>query len=383
MDTARIYFLSASPNANVVGATASTLLECDEAQDVLPSKWDRDIAPMAASANATRVFWGTAWTSQTLLAREKRAALAAEKADGIRRVFELTADQVRQEAPAYGLFVDGEIAKHGRNNPYIRTQYFSEEIDDQSGMFSAERLGLIQGNHPPRLAPGEGSTYAFCIDVGGEEFNSLAAQGAVASADHDRSALTIYEIDLQGFTAEIGAVYRIVYRQQWQGESHAKLYQRLAALIEQWQPYRVVIDATGVGEGLASMLTNSYKTRIIPFKFSPSSKSRLGWSFISAIETGRIKDFAAPIPAQADSQSLLRAVFQEQAQRAQMEILPGPGKVCRWGVPDGARSFASGEPLHDDLLLSAALICELFEQTWGGSESAVIPSYDPLSEMEF
>ena len=72
--TSRIYFLSGAPTSNIVGATASLLLECDEAQDVSLEKWDKEINPMAASTNATRVFWGTAWTSNTLLAREKKAA---------------------------------------------------------------------------------------------------------------------------------------------------------------------------------------------------------------------------------------------------------------------------------------------------------------------
>jgi len=58
--TARIYFLSGQPSANIVGATASTLLVCDEAQDVSIRKWDKEINPMAASTNATRVFWGRA-----------------------------------------------------------------------------------------------------------------------------------------------------------------------------------------------------------------------------------------------------------------------------------------------------------------------------------
>ena len=65
---ARVLFFSAEPTANVVGATASILLECDEAQDVDPAKWQKDFMPMVASTNATRVLWGTAWTSQTLLA---------------------------------------------------------------------------------------------------------------------------------------------------------------------------------------------------------------------------------------------------------------------------------------------------------------------------
>ncbi len=45
----RIYFLSGSATSNVVGATASLLLECDEAQEVSPLKWDKEINPMAAS----------------------------------------------------------------------------------------------------------------------------------------------------------------------------------------------------------------------------------------------------------------------------------------------------------------------------------------------
>ncbi len=95
---ARIYFFSGQPRSNIVGATANVLLEVDEAQDILPAKFDKDIAPMAASTNATRVFWGTAWTSRTLLARELRAARQAEQTDGIRRVFVLTAEEARIEA---------------------------------------------------------------------------------------------------------------------------------------------------------------------------------------------------------------------------------------------------------------------------------------------
>src|SRR5581483_9542884 len=95
--SARIYFLSAMESSNVVSHTASLLLECDEAQDVAISKWDKDFDPMAASTDATKVFWGTVWTSRTLLAREMRAALRAEREDGIRRVFLVDANAVAAE----------------------------------------------------------------------------------------------------------------------------------------------------------------------------------------------------------------------------------------------------------------------------------------------
>ena len=121
---ARMVFLSGQPEANIVGATASTLLQVDEAQDVLIQKYDKEIAPMAASTNATRVFWGTAWTSRTLLSRELRAARKAQKKDGVQRVFVLTADDVSKEVPAYGDFVAAQVARLGRNHPMIKTQYF-------------------------------------------------------------------------------------------------------------------------------------------------------------------------------------------------------------------------------------------------------------------
>ncbi len=146
---ARIYFFSGEPSANVVGATANLLLECDEAQDIRIEKWDKDFAPMASSTNATRVFWGTAWTSRTLLAREFRAAQERERelaqAGAPRRLaFRITAEEVRREVPAYGTFVDEQIRRLGRNHPLVRTQYFSEEIDAESGMFPPARRALVQ-----------------------------------------------------------------------------------------------------------------------------------------------------------------------------------------------------------------------------------------------
>ena len=104
---------------------------------------------MTASTNATRVFWGTAWTSNTLLERERRIALQAQQRDGIQRLFYFTADDVRRLVPAYGLHVDRVIAEHGRNHPLVRSQYFCETIDAQSGMFTPARLALINADQIP------------------------------------------------------------------------------------------------------------------------------------------------------------------------------------------------------------------------------------------
>ncbi len=376
--TARIFFLSGAPTSNIVGATASTLLECDEAQDVLIAKWDKEIAPMAASNNATRVFWGTAWTSQTLLAREKRAAQQAQKQDGIQRLFELTADQVGREVPAYQVFVQSEITKHGRNHPFIRTQYFSEEIDNDSGFFPTARLDLLQGKHARQVNPLPNRVYAFLIDVAGQEeqsTNTLMA-GNPGSSLQDATALTILEVDLTSLAdPDLHApTYRIVNRQLWTGVRHSSLFSTLSTMAKTWQPRKIVIDATGLGEGLYSFLDKALPGLVIPFKFSLQSKSELGWSFLSIIETGRLKDWR--------ELDVERQLFLEQAKATQMEVLAGPGRLMRFFVPDGVRSLLNGEPIHDDLVMSLAMVAILDQQVWGIAESGIIPAQDPLSELK-
>jgi hypothetical protein len=61
--------------------------------------------------------------------------------------------------------------------------------------------------------------------------------------------------------------------------------------------------------------------------------------------------------------------------------MPGPQKTIRWGVPDGRRDPATGDLLHDDLLISAALCAVLDGEKWGTTESAVIPAVDPLQGL--
>lgn len=367
---ARLYFLSGAPGSNIVGATASTLLEIDEAQDISLEKFDKEINPMAASTNATRAFFGTAWTADTLLGREMRFARQQEAQDGIRRLFLVTADEVRREVPAYGRFVDAEIARLGRSHPFVRTQYFCEEITEASGMFPPERLALMQGRHPRQLSPqappinAAGEMVAFLLDVGGEESAALATAGPGAAASHDATALTIVAVQ----PSPAGNLYCVLDRRTWSGIPHTALHAQLLRLAEVWRPYRLVIDATGLGAGLAAFLRQSLGEHLIlPFVFTQKSKSDLGWQFLSIIETGRFQDYADP-------DDPLRRQFLEQACQVQAEILPGPGRVLRWGAP---------EPRHDDLVLSAALCALLESSPVGQATSAVIASPDPLQGAAF
>ncbi|HSN95335.1 MAG TPA: hypothetical protein VLR89_09790 [Anaerolineaceae bacterium] len=385
---AHLTFLSAAPESNVVGATASTLLELDEAQDISLEKYDKQIAPMAASTNATRVFWGTAWTDQTLLARELRAARAAEERDGQRRVFWISAEAVRTEVPAYGNFVDEIVARLGRSHPSVRSQYFGEEIQGAGSLFTSQRIGLMHGSHAALSAPQAGKVYAMLVDLAGEDeaLRDGPAEDGLANPGRDASAVTLIEVDTQWLADSLfhRPRYKVVCRYQWVGLRQAALFSQLLDLAEHWQAQKLIVDASGVGAGVASFLRDRLGERVLPLVFNQSLKSKLGWNFLSIIDTGRFQDyFNQASDAFYREQSALQAIFEQQLLACQYKVNIGPEKTLHWGVPEGTREAGSRQFLHDDLLISAAMTAVLDEQDWTcPAEPMLIAAPDPIREME-
>lgn len=364
----RLQFYSGEPTAKVVGATADLLLSVDEAQDVDANKFDKEFDPMTASTNATRVFWGTVWTSDTLLARQMRIAQQEQEADGIKRLFFYTADDVRKLVPSYGEKVDAVIREKGRQHPMVKTQYFCETLDAQAGMFNEGRLGLMQGDQPAQDAPIPGHLYAFCVDVAGMDEALLNLDG-MGNPGRDSTTLSIVDVDLTTLETLRAPVYRVVKRLNWQGVNHLQIFGQLAALAAAWHPQHIILDATGVGEGLWALLDKSFPEKVTPVKFTSQSKSEIGYAFLGIIETGRFRDCA-----QSDDVLI-------QYKKCQSEILPGPQHTMRWGVKDGTRGPA-GELIHDDYILADALTAKLDEMEWIPQlETTIIQGEDPLEEM--
>lgn len=394
---ARVTFLSGEPSASIVGHTANVLLMVDEAQDILVTHFDKEIAPMAASTNAPMVFWGTAWSRHTLLAREIEAALAAQAQDGVRRAFICTANEVGREVPAYAEFVANQVARLGRSNPLIRSQYFSEAVDEGLGLLSPEQRGLLEGEHAPALEARPGGIYAALIDVGGGSFGPAATVRSVGTAEmeggsgHDPTAVTIVEVGVAtDETVFRRPIYRVVRRIQWDGLSQPRLFAAILSLVQEWHLQKIVIDATGLGAGLAGFLSEELGSGMVrPFIFSAKSKSELAYQFLNLIEGGRLKDYRIPAGGAAglegaflDEQAALKAECDLQIQSCRVELVDGQGRTARWGVPDGLRSPVNGALIHDDLLVSLAMTALLDEERWSAGVSVILPPVDPLERLE-
>jgi hypothetical protein len=371
-------FVSAGPMAQARGATASLLLVANEAQDIEPQRWDAVFDPMGASTNATTVFAGTVWTRNTLLAREMRQA-----AEGRRRVADpasvlmppsghpessvlFSADwrAVAREVPAYGARVRRRMAELGEQHPFIRTEYCLQPLDDAGMLFDAAKQAQMRGTHPRqhRADVGGSTHYALLLDVAGEaeEAGAQAATGrhgfvSPHETRRDSTALTVVAI-VPPETRNCTLVprrwqrqlpsYRVVDRRVWTGVNHVVLAEEIVDLARRvWANpdcAPVVVDATGIGHGLAAMLRASLPPdTVTPFVFTAASKSDLGWRLLAAIAAGRYQDY---LDDGADDTGW----FWRQVAACTFTVRPGVGRQMAWSVPD--------PETHDDLLMSAALI---------------------------
>jgi hypothetical protein len=204
-------------------------------------------------------------------------------------------------------------------------------------------------------------------------------------------------IDLSTLETLQSPTYRVVHRHAWTAIGHLRVFGQLKALADVWKPQYIVIDATGVGEGLWALLDKTFPTRVIPVKFNQQEKSAIGWRFLAIIETGRFRDCYSNSSLPSDSLSLTPPeaggagggslevnpdTVRVQYDNCQSEILPGPAKILRWGVPDGTRG-PDGELVHDDYILADSLVAVLDRLAWYvPSETIVIETPDILQAMD-
>jgi hypothetical protein len=298
------------------------------------------------------------------------------------------------EVPEYGEFVAEQVARLGRNHPMVKTQYFSEEIDAEGGLFPAERQAMMKGLHQAQTDPDPDATYAMTLDVAGsdETLTPDIEDGEaeqLATAKRDSTALSIFQVDLSTVDDPLihKPTYRLIQRREWIGVKHATLYAQIKALAELFQVRWLVVDCTGVGAGLTSFLSASLGEKVIPFLFNSRTKSDLLWDFLGIIDSGRFKDHTMASHCEERSDvaisSLEQKEFWRQVSFCEFEILPGPQKTVRWGVPDGTRDPMDGNLVHDDLLISAAMVAALDAQDWTASgPTLIIKSIDPLKDLD-
>ena len=390
---AAVAFLSSHPSAHARGETAHIALIIDELQDQDAPHIEQVFEPMRAANNATAVYIGTVRLKSDALWQKKEELERLQREDGKQRVFFVYPEDVIAENRDYANFLQRKVEKHGRKHPIIASEYFLEPIDADGGLFPPRRLALMRGNHPRLRNPANGRNYLITIDVGGQDEASTDPIAQLANPTRDYTTATVFDIE---FTTGSGNLpsYKAVDVLMIHGKRHFEsspgnpsAAEQLETFINHWQAAHIIIDETGVGEGMQSWLAAKFPGRVTGYKFSQLSKAALGSLFISLVENGRFHYWCSEI--EYDDAWW----FFTQAEACQYEIKPG-GDIERhmiWSVsPNHKTPTPQGNlPTHDDRLLSAALISHADELvtsgiiTLGTATSTIIAAQDPFEDMEF
>lgn len=349
---ASVHFLSAEESSNVVGATADLLLEIDEAQDVSEEKYLKDFRPMAATANTTAVLYGTAWSEDTMLARQRAANLR----DDPEAHFEFPWTVLAELSHDYRRFVQGEIARLGDDHPIVKTQYRLETVEGAGRLFGPEQLELLKGSHrrasrsdesggagdpsPSRSrdAVAGGVSYVAGVDVAGEGEQAPDEASRTSNPRKDSTVVTIARVshppELMG-----DPLIEIVQHHWWTGRDHSTQYGALLELLkDRWGCSAICIDGTGVGAGIASWLGRSIPGPVEALQFSRPLKSQLGYDMLAAVNAGRVRMYAA------DGSREWREFWEE-------------ARLCRYAIHQNVTMsfFVEEADGHDDFVVSLAL----------------------------
>jgi len=362
---ARAVFLSAEGSSSVVGHTADILLEVDEAQDVSKEKYSKEFRPMGSASNVTTVLYGTTWDSNSLLEEVKQSNLELEKSDGIRRHFRYDWQEVGRHNSDYVKFVQVERQRLGENHPLFRTQYALLPIVGGGALLSRQQIALILGEQQRRSQPEGRKSYVAGVDLAGErgqemllpEASSLLSlPGASATKqshderslnfacnceteNQDSTVITIAEVDVGNPSQPL---LKVVEQYQWTGTPHSQLYHQMVDIFQNvWDCRRIVVDATGIGQPVASFLRKELGNRVIPFTFSSKSKSALGFELLSLVNSGRLKMYR-----QDGSREYKETMFELEKARAQYR----PNQTMNF--------YVDQQEGHDDFLISLALVVQ-------------------------
>ena len=341
---ARQVFLSADESANVVGNTAHLLLEIDESQDVSKEKYTKEFKPMGATTNVTTVHYGTAWDDSTLLEQVKQSNLELERTDGIKRHFRYDWQEVAEHNPDYLRYVEAERERLGDSHPLFRTQYCLEPLRGGGGFLSPAQQAQLCGSHSRRHQRSGPGVYVAGIDLAGESEEAEDAALRALKPRKDSTVITIGELDFSACSS-VAPLPRVnmVEHYWWTGRPHTDLYPQLVDVLQNvWHVRRAVVDATGVGAGVASFLATALgKSVVAPFVFSQASKSRLGFDLLAAINSGRVKVYA-----QDGSDEYREFRFQIASARSSFR------------ANQTMNFFVDPATGHDDFLTSLALLVE-------------------------
>jgi hypothetical protein len=197
-------------------------------------------------------------------------------------------------------------------------------------------LAMIEGKHRRLHGPSLGRQYISGIDIAGEAEEAYSLLNDFQPR-RDSTVVTIAEIDRSSGAVQPGI--HMVEHYCWTGEKHARLLPKLVHLLGKvWRCSKIVVDATGIGQPVASLLREKLGSRVEAFGFTTHTKSEPVFELLSTVNSGRLKMYAR------DGSAEYRRFFHE------LEY----SRAC-YQAGRRLNFYVDRVDWHDDFLISLAL----------------------------
>lgn len=268
---ARVQFLSLDPKARIEGATASLLLEADEAHLTDEKSFNEKAGPMAGFWAAPKVMWGVAAAQQDMLYKNLCHNLGGSPAkpgcvinDEAKGVFQFPASLWCELVPRWAKNYEAARDYLGRDHPTILTQYELIDVESIGGYLNQAQISqMAAGDHPPMASFRHDAQleYVAVIDIAGEAEQEELDPNEMAQGQRDSTIMWIIECDWTKVHLD-RPLCRIVAAHWWVGKSLAEdpvsklpgQQELLLKMLQVWRVSRYIVDARGVGEQVAAYL---------------------------------------------------------------------------------------------------------------------------------
>lgn len=371
-------FLSTEKQANRVGETASLLLETDETQDTDIEIYQKDLRPMTLSTGAATMMWGTAWDLDNLLEQHREIARVRERELGRRLLFEVTWEEVAQYNDRYAAAVAEERRLLGDDHPIFQTQYCLKALAALGRLFEDRDIARMMGGYARRLTPRDGKFYVAGVDLcGADEMDVMEVIAGKASTKRDATFIVVAEvIYITDASLKKHPSLRVVDCKMMYGAHPLTMANEVFEYVYgTWNCMHVVVDARGVGEGVAKIVESRRPDTTTALKSTAEDVSRLGFNLLATAKSGRLKLYQND--GAKDTQELLK-----QTRLCQRELLPS-GKIKFYAPITQQLVVETGlkEYIHDDAVKALSYCVEAGEKwLYSGIEASY---FEAMKDADF
>lgn len=352
-----IVYLSANPEAQNKGETASAFMRVDEAQLVDTKEYAEALAPQRSTTAAPAFFMGTGGSEHSLI--ETMEDRIVELEDRFRHagypvklLHKLTWLEAARYNEEYDTFVRGEMERLGPDSTTFITEYMVGRTS-AGRMFDEEDLVQMFGDFGFQQKPSGGKIYVAGVDYcGAGETASTDVLDSERVKKRDISCAWIWECAFRewedpdtGKRTSVPVLKLAAFR-LWPGQ-HDVADEIYEYLFNRWRVVRVHEDANGAGDYPSAQHEFRRPSQVKRLKMTAADNDRMGRRLESAVKCRRLT-------LCSDDGSREWGEMHKQFKYLEREVFDG-GRM-RWGHPrnlvviDGV-----ARPVHDDIPKAAAL----------------------------